>query len=423
MSASIVSSDANSVTIQVTIPFGSSMLATEDEIQGCLNLVGQLATGKALEQFDTDGAPIEMDGRRWTSKSREPKVYQSPYGPVPVERHLYQTSQGGITFCPLEVDARIIGTTTPRFAKQISHKYAEMSSVRVAADLKENHGRVVARSFIQNLAETVGAVAVAKEESWHYQTPKLSDPVATVSLGLDGTCMLICEEGGRQAMVGTLSLYDSQGERLHSTYVAAAPQYGRQQFLARMQREVEHLLKLYPEAHRQGLADGAFENWDFLAPYVDTQVLDFYHASGYLEKAAKALYPRSRKQRQAWTDQQAHRLKHEVGAAKALLAEFEAIELDTLSEQKQQELQSVITYFRNHHPQMTYAQTREANRPIGSGVTESACKVIVKQRLCGSGMKWKETGAGVVLSLRTLTYTTGRWQQFWSKINQYGFSF
>ncbi len=165
MSASIVSSDANSVTIQVTIPFGSSMLATEDKIQDCLNLVGQLATGKALEQFDTDGAPIEMDGRRWTSKGRESKVYQSPYGPVPVGRHLYQTSQGGITFCPLEVDARILGTTTPRFAKQISHKYAEMSSVRVAADLKENHGRVVARSFIQNLAETVGAVAVAKEES------------------------------------------------------------------------------------------------------------------------------------------------------------------------------------------------------------------------------------------------------------------
>ena len=152
-------------------------------------------------------------------------------------------------------------------------------------------------------------------------------------------------------------------------------------------------------------------------------MLDFYHASGYLKKAAKVLYPRSRKQRQAWTDQQAHRLKHELGAAKALLDEFEAIELDTLSEQKQQELQSVITYFRNHHHQMNYAQTREANRPIGSGVTESACKVIVKQRLCGSGMKWKETGAGIVLSLRTLTYTTGRWQQFWSKINQYGFAF
>ena len=41
-----------------------------------------------------------------------------------------------------------------------------------------------------------------------------------------------------------------------------------------------------------------------------------------------------------------------------------------------------------------------ANEPIGSGVTEAACKVIVKQRLCGSGMKWTEPGAAVVLSLR-----------------------
>ncbi len=41
--------------------------------------------------------------------------------------------------------------------------------------------------------------------------------------------------------------------------------------------------------------------------------------------------------------------------------------------------------------------------PIGSGVTEAACKVIVKQRLCCSGMKWKESGAAAVLSLRCLT--------------------
>jgi hypothetical protein len=44
-----------------------------------------------------------------------------------------------------------------------------------------------------------------------------------------------------------------------------------------------------------------------------------------------------------------------------------------------------------------------ANEPIGSGVTEAACKVIVKQRLCGSGMKWTEDGASVVLSLRALS--------------------
>ncbi|EKV00617.1 hypothetical protein Lepto7375DRAFT_2742 [Leptolyngbya sp. PCC 7375] len=57
-------------------------------------------------------------------------------------------------------------------------------------------------------------------------------------------------------MVGTLSLYNAQGERLHTTYVAAPPEYGRHLFLDRMSREVEHVLSLYPDAHRQGLADG-----------------------------------------------------------------------------------------------------------------------------------------------------------------------
>lgn len=422
MSAAIVSSDAHSVTIEITIPFGSSMLESENEIQSALNAAGQLATAQALVQFDSDGRPLEMSGQRWTSKGQTEKVYQSPYGPVTVARHLYQTSQGGITFCPLESAARIIRTATPRFAQQVSHKYAEMSSVRLAADLRENHGRPVARSFIQNLAETVGTIALAKEEDWHYQMPKVSVPVATISLGLDGTCVLFCEEGGRQAMVGTLSLYDPQGERLHTTYVAASPEYGRAPFLERMSREVEHVLSLYPESHRQGLADGASENWSFLEPYVDSQVVDFYHVTGYLKKVAKVLFPRSRKQQQRWTDEKAHNLKHEQGAAAALLAELKNLNLDNLSEKKQKQLTSVITYFDNHQSQMNYAQTRQANRPIGSGVTEAACKVIVKQRLCGAGMKWKEAGAAIVLSLRTLTYTTGRWQQFWSKINQYGFS-
>jgi hypothetical protein len=54
-------------------------------------------------------------------------------------------------------------------------------------------------------------------------------------------------------------------------------------------------------------------------------------------------------------------------------------------------------------------------------VTEAASKVLVKQRLCGSGMKWKEPGAAAVLSLRCLTYTTDRWTQFWGKIDRYGF--
>ncbi len=88
-----------------------------------------------------------------------------------------------------------------------------------------------------------------------------------------------------------------------------------------------------------------------------------------------------------------------------------------------EDVQRAITYFTNQSGagRMDYASRVAAHEPIGSGVTEAACKVLVKQRLCGSGMKWKEPGAAAVLSVRCLTYTPGRWDQFWSKIDRNGF--
>lgn len=422
MSATIVESDANSVTIQITIPFDRSMLASEESIQIHLNAAGVLASGKALEQFDTDGSPLLVGGVVYTSKGRQPKSYQSPYGKVSIERHVYQSSQGGTTYCPLEVDGRIIVTSTPRFAKQISHKYAEMSGPRVVNDLRENHARQVPRSFVQTVAETVGSIALAQEENWHYQTPKPSAPIATVSIGVDGTCMLMCEEHYREAMVGTISLVDSQGERQHTTYIGASPEYGKETFFRRMTDEIEHIRKLFPAAHYQGLADGAPENWAFLEPLTDTQVLDFYHATQYLKGVAKSRYPRNASEREVWLDQRCHRLKHDSGAAQAILAEMLEIDDSKLGKTNSETLQAAITYFRNHVHQMNYAEALAQHLPIGSGVTEAGCKVIVKARLGGAGMKWKDAGAAVVLSLRTLSYTAGRWPQFWSKINQYGFS-
>jgi hypothetical protein len=37
------------------------------------------------------------------------------------------------------------------------------------------------------------------------------------------------------------------------------------------------------------------------------------------------------------------------------------------------------------------------------------------------GMEWTEGGAAVVLSLRALSYTPERWNQFWSKVDRWGF--
>lgn len=279
---------------------------------------------------------------------------------------------------------------------------------------------MVARSYLQNVAEAVGAIAQAKEEHWRYATPKLATAIETVAISLDGTCLLMCTDGYREAMVGTVTLYDRQGERHHTTYIGASPEYGKGPFLARLEREIAHTRTLYPQARYIGVADGAASNWRFLKAHTDKQILDFYHASGYLASAAHAAFPRHAAKRQQWLDEHCHQLKHKQRAAGRILTELERLAEQPLSAPVREKLNAAITYFRNHKHQMNYAHYRTQALPIGSGVTEAACKTLVKQRLCHSGMKWKEQGARVVLSLRALVLTAGRWAQFWDKINQYG---
>jgi hypothetical protein len=270
----------------------------------------------------------------------------------------------------------------------VSHKYAEMAGARVVADLRANHGRKTSLNVVQRLADAVGGVAQAKEEQWHYATPELDEPARTIGVGLDGTCLLLVEDGYRQAMVGTLSLYDRSGERLHTIYVAAAPEYGKEAFQQRLGREIEHARQVYPRAQVTGVAEGASDNSDFLGRYTDDACVDFHHATGYLGGAAKAAHPDSFRQRQEWLEERCHRLKHERGAAATLLAELEGLAGRELRESAREEQAKAISYFRNQGGRMDYARRVRARLPIGRGMTEAACKTLVKMRLCRSGAKW-----------------------------------
>ena len=227
MSASLISKTQDKLIVHLEIPLGKAMLEGESLIQDALNQAGTLATEELLKQFDTNGAPIKLGSVKMTSKGLVAKQYQTPYGVTEVSRHVYQTSEGGETYCPLDSNARIVVTSTPRFAKQISHKFSEMASTQVEKDLAENHNRKVARSYLQNVADAVGTAALLQEEDWQYSPPVVDHKVKTVSIGLDGTCMLLCDDGYRQTMVGTLAFYDTAGERIHTTYLAAAPEYGK----------------------------------------------------------------------------------------------------------------------------------------------------------------------------------------------------
>ncbi len=172
-----------------------------------------------------------------------------------------------------------------------------------------------------------------------------------------------------------------------------------------------------------GLADGAKGNWTFLGRHTEVQVIGFWHAAGYLSDAADVLFVRTPKAKKAWLESGCHRLKHEPGAAGQLVRDVKRLGAEKGVAPDHPEVEAAVTYFTNQGKagRMDDPPLVESKIPIGSGVTEAACKVLVKQRLCGSGMKWKEPGAASVLSVRCLTYTDERWSQFWDKIDQYGF--
>jgi len=73
-----------------------------------------------------------------------------------------------------------------------------------------------------------------------------------------------------------------------------------------------------------------------------------------------------------------------------------------------QSIGEVVGDFENNLHRMKYARYQNEGYPIGSRVTEAACKVVVKQRLNQSGMKWNLPAVEKILLLRGIICTTGR---------------
>ena len=298
-----------------------------------------------------------------------------------------------------------------------------MSAKDTLDDLRLNHGREISKRYLQEVSETICGIVENKETVWEYVLPELESKVATISFSMDGAMLPTCTDGWRESMVGTVSLFDAEGERQHTIYIGEPPEYGKSNFMNRFEKEIEKIKINYPEALCIGIADGAKNNWPFLEKYTEKQLLDFYHATEYLTKCSYAAIPQKtgKPERTQWLNERCHQLKHEKNAPLNIFNELKKFRRRRkLSTEVRANLLAAITYFKNNIHRMNYAEHVENNLPIGSGVTEAACKTLIKQRFCKSGMRWKMDGIKSVLRLRELTQTDGRWQQLWGKINQYG---
>lgn len=333
-----------------------------------------------------------------------------------LSRQVYQGGDGGKVYVPLENRCRILADNTPRCARMLSWKYAQMSGEAVRADLRQNHSVPMSVKHIQRTFDEVGEVLKEKEAEWGYEMPVLQQEVACIAIGCDGTTAPLRSEGFKEVMVGSITFYNSAGERLESIYTACSPEKDKPTFAAIFAQEIEEVKRHYPKACYQGLADGAAWNWNFLEPRTDVQLTDFFHASSYLAGAAEDIF-RKGEERKAWLDKAAHKLKHEPGGAEAALRE-----LESSPKRDKEKVGRAITYFTNQLDRMNYSEFLEKKRPIGSGITEAACKTMVNQRLCNSGMRWHGDAMDKILMARCLIYSSDRWKQFWNKVDRYGYN-
>ena len=158
MPVELIQHKDNTLTVQFTVTLTGHMLEDEQSLQDAVNDAGCIAMAPMIKQFDTNGEPIRINGIKHTAKQISPEIYETPYGPVKVERRTYQTSKGGRSYVPLENDARMVLNSTPRYAQIVSGKYARFGAEAICDDLIECNGRKISHQYAKVLSDYVGSV-------------------------------------------------------------------------------------------------------------------------------------------------------------------------------------------------------------------------------------------------------------------------
>lgn len=398
--------------------FYSGEVQVRDVLQG----IGHALTRELLQAHDVALPRVEYDGQTYYRKAATPGAYQTPYGEVVVERHLYQSSAGGATICPLEQQCQLrFGSATPRLADLLSFKLASQTAREVEDDLAKCQGLRLSDTYVREVGEQVGQVARDRVGGWHLEGPALTTPVATLATGVDGTTMPIVGEAYKEAMCGTIAVYDADGTRLHTEYLGSMPEAGKTTFAARVTARVGQVLARAPHARHVCLGDGAQWNWDFFATHYPDAigVLDFYHAATHLHTVADLLFGKGTAAADAYYDRWRTTLLEAPNGVAALLRSLIYYRNRTpLTPRTARAVETELNYFRTHAAQMQYADFRAAGIPIGSGVTEAGCKELIKARFCRSGMRWKRPTGAPLLQLRAIRLSQ-YWDSFWSKVLRY----
>lgn len=338
------------------------------------------------------------------------------------------------TIFPLEMALGLVEGATPALACEAAQALAETGATQqtVLARLRRQFGVKWGVKKLRALAEQVsGELTPLRREQqakrivqWLRQAQdQRGSGRPALAVGRDGITLRtrphrFCEV----ATTGTISVYGRNGRRLGSVYLAYAPELGQQTMTDELTALIQEVLRLWdgPTPRLAYVTDAGDAESKYFHRVLRKMrhprtkerlewrwIVDYYHASERLHTMGEALFGEGR-EAFAWARRMGKLLKKPNGPFRVLHAAAAMKANRTLSKRAKKHYQRAYNYLRARSRHMQYAAFKKLRLPIGSGVTEAACKTVFTERLKLSGMIWGKPGAQIILDLRVVLLS-GLW--------------
>jgi hypothetical protein len=381
-------------------------------------------------------AGLEGECYRRRLRSRRRYGVATLFGIITLYRIGYEPLEAGVpSIFPLEMRLGLTaGRATPALTERVGQMSAQHTQKTVLTWLQNEHDVQWSAETLRKVTATLSAALaplrhdaqVAQVLTWLEQAYHSSGPHKPVlSAGRDGVFVpMRGSKEYREASTATLTVLDRRGQRLGTVYLGHMPESGQTTLSTQLTALIVEVLRRWQGAlpRLEYVTDGGHHP----ATYFDEvlqgmvhprtgaslhwqQVLDYYHACGYLSKLAEAFFGAGTSAAAAWAHKMRHWLKDKRHGIFRVLHSAAALHaLYELSPTAEGAYESAYNYLRQRMEIMDYVGYRQHGLAIGSGVTEAACKTLFTQRFKLSGMTWSWEGGQVIVDLRVI-WLSGVW--------------
>ena len=389
------------------------------------------------------GAGAGADGAELTYHDRRPVTYVSVFGKLVFRRHAF-TAPGQGVVCPLDAELSLPERCYSDLLRDWSgFGSADATFSEVSASLQRILGWPLSVQALETIArEDAVDVAAFYERSVESESP-VAEAATILVAQADGKGVTVIQPTSaeqparrgkgappnrmREAMV--TALYTIQPYLRTPEAVAAAPAARsgpcpprslrprpvQKELRATLDGKAVALARLAARAQRRdrpqivdrvALTDGApaLQDQMRIALPEHTLVLDIIHAVEYLWAAGNALLGERHPDRTTWV--RGHLLALLRGQVETVITALaDAADAPDLTTAARKTVATTISYYQRNAPCMRYDQYLARGWPIGTGVVESACGHLVKDRMQQAGMRWTKDGAHAILDLRAVRLT------------------